>query len=169
VIKIMSGYRTIHSKIEEEQDRLIKMSRDIHSHPEVGGEEFFASDLITTYLEEKGFKVWRGVGGLKTAFMATYGEEGYHVGFCSEYDALPEIGHGCGHNLIAIAAVAAGLALAAALEGRPGRVSVIGFIPVVQHGLMSPPWPAVITGLFFMGKMPMLPSSRGKGATPLML
>lgn len=134
VIKSMSGYRTIHSKIEEELDRLIKMSRDIHGHPEVGGEEYFASDLITAYLKEMGFKVWRGVGGLKTAFMATYGEEGYHIGFCSEYDALPEIGHGCGHNLIAIAAVAAGVALAAALEGRPGRVSVIGTPDEEDHG-----------------------------------
>ncbi len=122
----MSGITALEQKINEERDQLIKMAGAIHKNPELGGDENFAVDLITSYLEEKGFKVWRGLGGLKTAFMASYGDEGYHIGYCSEYDALPEIGHGCGHNLIGIAGVAAGVALAAALRGQPGRVSVIG-------------------------------------------
>lgn len=122
----MNGQEALHLKIEKEKDKLVEMARAIHKNPEIGGEEVFAADLITGYLEEQGFKVWRGIGGLKTAFMASYGEEGFHIGFCSEYDALPDIGHGCGHNLIGIAGVTAGIALAASLGELPGRISVIG-------------------------------------------
>ncbi len=134
VIAEMADYAVIQEKIEEEKSKLVEIARAIHSKPELGGREFFASELLSGYLEEKGFKVWRGLGGLKTAFMASYGDSGYHVGFCSEYDALPDIGHGCGHNLIAVAGVAAGVALAAALKGRSGRVSVIGTPDEEDHG-----------------------------------
>ncbi len=122
----MSELASIQQTIDEEKVKLVEMARAIYNNPEVGGQEFFALDLITTYLEDKGFKVWRGIGGLKTAFMASYGGEGFHIGYCSEYDALPEIGHGCGHNLIGISGVAAGVALAASLGDMPGRVSIIG-------------------------------------------
>ncbi len=122
----MNGFEAIQQKIDDEKNKLVEMARAIHKKPEIGGEEVFAAELITGYLEEKGFKVWRGVGGLKTAFMASFGEEGFHIGFCSEYDALPDIGHGCGHNLIGIAGVAAGVALAASLGEMAGRVSIIG-------------------------------------------
>jgi len=134
VIIIMANYERITKTIEEEKENLIEMAREIHSNPETGRNEFIAVDLITNYLEKKGFKIFRGVGGLKTSFMASKGEEGYHVGFCAEYDALPEIGHGCGHNLIAIASVAAGIALASAIEGQPGRVSIIGTPDEEEHG-----------------------------------
>lgn len=120
--------------IEAEKNKLISMAREIHSNPETGRKEFIAVDLITSYLEKKGFKIFRGVGGLKTSFMASKGEEGYHVGFCAEYDALPEIGHGCGHNLIAIASVAAGMALSSAINGQQGRVSIIGTPDEEEHG-----------------------------------
>jgi len=122
----MGDSEVIEQKIEQEKDKLIEMARAIHKNPEVGGQEFFALDLITKYLEDKGFKVWRGIGGLKTAFMASFGGEGFHIGFCSEYDALPEIGHGCGHNLVGISGVAAGVTLAKSLGDMPGRVSIIG-------------------------------------------
>lgn len=122
----MGELLAIEQRIREEKNNLIEMAREIYKNPETGGKEFFAADLITGYLEKKGFKVWRGIGGLKTAFMASYGDEGFHIGYCSEYDALPEIGHGCGHNLIGIAGVAAGVALAASLDDMPGRVSIIG-------------------------------------------
>ncbi len=130
----MTGYECIVKNIEEEKEHLVKLAREIHSNPETGRNEFIAVDLITNYLERKGFKIFRGVGGLKTSFMASKGEEGYHVGFCAEYDALPEIGHGCGHNLIAIASVAAGVALASTLENQPGRVSIIGTPDEEEHG-----------------------------------
>ena len=122
----MGDSAIIEQQIEQEKDKLVEMARAIHKNPEVGGQEFFALDLITKYLANQGFKVWRGIGGLKTAFMASFGEEGFHIGFCSEYDALPEIGHGCGHNLVGIAGVAAGVALAKSLGDMPGRVSIIG-------------------------------------------
>ncbi len=130
----MTELTAIKDKINQEKNKLIEIARSIHSRPELGGQEFFAAAQLTGYLEEKGFKVWRGVGGLKTAFMASYGESGYHVGFCSEYDALPDIGHGCGHNLIAVAGVAAGVALAAAIKDQPGRVSIIGTPDEEDHG-----------------------------------
>jgi len=130
----MTDYAALQQKVEEEKNKLVEIARAIHSRPELGGQEFFAAELITGYLEEKGFKVWRGLGGLKTAFMASYGDAGYHVGFCSEYDALPDIGHGCGHNLIAVAGVAAGVALAAAIKDQPGRVSIIGTPDEEDHG-----------------------------------
>jgi len=133
-MEIMTDYAAIQEKVKEERAKLVEIARAIHSRPELGGQEFFAAELITGYLEEKGFKVWRGLGGLKTAFMASYGDTGYHVGYCSEYDALPDIGHGCGHNLIGIAAVTAGVALAAALQGQPGRVSIIGTPDEEDHG-----------------------------------
>ena len=133
-MEIMTDYAVVQQKVEAERTKLVEIARAIHSRPELGGQEFFAAESITGYLEGKGFKVWRGLGGLKTAFMASYGDSGYHVGFCSEYDALPDIGHGCGHNLIAVAGVAAGVALAAALEGKPGRVSVIGTPDEEDHG-----------------------------------
>ena len=130
----MTDYTAIEQKVGEERTKLVEIARAIHGRPELGGQEFFAAELITGYLEEKGFKVWRGLGGLKTAFMASYGDAGYHVGFCSEYDALPDIGHGCGHNLIAVAGVAAGVALAAAIKDQPGRVSIIGTPDEEDHG-----------------------------------
>ncbi|MDW7740540.1 MAG: M20 family metallopeptidase [Bacillota bacterium] len=130
----MKNSELIQEAFEQEKKRLIEMARAIHRQPETGGNEVFAVELITGYLENKGFKVWRRVGGLKTAFMASYGGEGFHVGFCSEYDALPEIGHGCGHNLIGIAGVAAGVALAAGLDGINGRVSIIGTPDEEDHG-----------------------------------
>lgn len=130
----MAGYEKIFETIETEKNNLISLAREIHRNPETGRNEFIAVDLITSYLERKGFKIFRGVGGLKTSFMASKGEEGYHVGFCAEYDALPEIGHGCGHNLIAIASVAAGVALSSEVDGRQGRVSIIGTPDEEEHG-----------------------------------
>ncbi|MGM0651167.1 MAG: M20 family metallopeptidase [Bacillota bacterium] len=130
----MADYEGINKTIKKEKDHLISMAKEIHRNPETGRNEFIAANLITQYLEKKGFKVFRGVGGLKTSFMASKGDEGYHVGFCAEYDALPEIGHGCGHNLIAISSVAAGVALASAIDGQPGRVSIIGTPDEEEHG-----------------------------------
>ena len=122
----MNDFQTIHDVIESEKENLVNIAREIHRQPELGGREFLASGLITAYLERHNFEIERGIGGLETAFMASSGGEGFHIAYCSEYDALPEIGHGCGHNLIGIAGVTAGIALAACLGQLPGRVSVIG-------------------------------------------
>ena len=90
--------------IDELRDELIDISLDIHSHPELNYEEHYSSAVLTEALERHGFEVETGVGGVETAFRATIeggAGDGPTVAFLAEYDALPEIGHGCGHNLIA--------------------------------------------------------------------
>ena len=85
---------------------------------------------ISAFMEEHDFmEITRGIDGEPTAFTArrTFGEEvGFHVAFCAEYDALPDIGHACGHNLIAGAAVAAALALCETYTGTPFKVTLVG-------------------------------------------
>eukprot|EP00026_Physarum_polycephalum_P010474 Phypoly_transcript_10638.p1 GENE.Phypoly_transcript_10638~~Phypoly_transcript_10638.p1 ORF type:complete len:221 (+),score=24.55 Phypoly_transcript_10638:169-831(+) len=104
------------------------VSMKIHGHPELAYEEVFAHNLLTSYLENKGFKVERNYV-LKTGFRAVYGTGSPIIALLSEYDALPSIGHACGHNLIAVASVAAGIALKDVLsklgEGK-GTVWVLG-------------------------------------------
>ena len=96
----------------EAADRLVGLSHRIHAHPELGFEEVQAAAWCAEALRAGGFDVELGVGGLPTAFDATVGTGPLAIGICCEYDALPEIGHACGHNVIAAAGVGAGLALA---------------------------------------------------------
>ena len=115
--------------IDAAREELVAMAVDIHAHPELNYQEHHAAKLLSDTLEQHGFAVERGVGGVETAFRATLeggGGDGPTVAILAEYDALPEIGHGCGHNLIAMAAVGAGLGLKANLASLPGRVVVIG-------------------------------------------
>jgi amidohydrolase len=117
--------RAVLEKLAPELDAL---SRRIHAHPEPGYAEVQAAAWLADYLERHGLAVERPVGGVATAFRATLGDaRGPTVALLAEYDALPGIGHGCGHNLIAAAAAGAGALLAAiAGPGLPGRVRVIG-------------------------------------------
>ena len=115
--------------IEGARPELVELALDIHAHPELNYQEQHAAQLLSGTLEKHGFKVERGVGGVETAFTATLpggAGDGPTVAVLAEYDALPDIGHGCGHNLIAMAAIAAGLGLKANLDKLPGRVMVIG-------------------------------------------
>jgi amidohydrolase len=112
--------------VDEYREELIALSRAIHADPEVAFQEVRAAARLTARLEAAGFVVARGVGGLPTAFRAEFGRGSPVIAICAEYDALPELGHGCGHNVIAAAAVGAGLALAALGSRLPGRVVVIG-------------------------------------------
>jgi len=104
------------------------LSRQIHDHPELGYQEVKAATWLTEFLDKHGFKLERGVAGVDTAFRATIETgEGPTVAILCEYDALPGIGHACGHNVIAAAGVGAGAALAAVRDRLPkGRVQVIG-------------------------------------------
>ncbi len=104
------------------------LSRRIHAHPEVGFMEVQAAAWLAEYLERHGYTVEREAGGVTTAFRATLGTgDGPTVALVAEYDALPGVGHGCGHNLIAAAEAGAGAILAAVRGGpAPGRVRVIG-------------------------------------------
>jgi amidohydrolase len=110
-------------------DELERLSHRIHEHPELAFKEEQAHAWLTEFLEKQGATVERGVGGLPTAFRATIAGHGPGptIAIMAEYDALPGIGHACGHNVIATAGVGAGAALAA-LGALPfaGRVQVIG-------------------------------------------
>jgi len=106
--------------------RLMQMAQDIHARPELAFEERYAAKLLTGELEEHGFEVERGVAGLETAFIATYGSGEPVIGILAEYDALPKIGHACGHNLIATWGVGAGIALRRALPDVKGTIKVFG-------------------------------------------
>jgi amidohydrolase len=114
----------IRHTIEGAAADLRALSLAIHDHPELNFEEHFAHGVLTDFLHNAGFHVERGAFGLPTAFRASVGEGSPCVAVLCEYDALPEIGHACGHNLIAAAGVAAGLALKAAAP--PGTVVVLG-------------------------------------------
>jgi amidohydrolase len=107
---------------------LVALSRFIHQNPEVALEEVKASAACADFLEMHGLAVERGVAGLPTAFAAAAGEGAPRVAYVAEYDALPGLGHGCGHNLIAISGVGAGLGLSAALRAGElaGSVRVFG-------------------------------------------
>jgi len=112
--------------VEEHRPRLIDLARKIHEHPELGFQEYKASDWLTDYLSEQGFKIKKGLCALETAFDARYGVDEPVIAFMAEYDALPEIGHACGHNLIAASSVGAGLATKAAVDRFGGTICVIG-------------------------------------------
>src|SRR5699024_6906800 len=98
--------------IEENTDRYIETSHDIHGKPEIGNEEFYASGLLINLLEDEGFIVEKEVAGHKTAFVARKKsvKSGQTIAFLAEYDALPELGHACGHNIIGTMSVAAAIA-----------------------------------------------------------
>jgi len=109
-------------------DRLIAISRDIYEHPELKFEEFRASKLLAEKLQEAGFDTKLGVAGLDTAIQADHPavSDGPKVAIISEYDALPGIGHACGHNLIAAAGLGAALAVGALKEELPGELVFLG-------------------------------------------
>ncbi|KAI8086578.1 uncharacterized protein BX664DRAFT_336189 [Halteromyces radiatus] len=115
--------------IDNISSELREISLDLHANPETGMKEYHAHQVLTDYLEGKGFKVTRHAYGMDTAFTAEYSNgDGKRVGVCSEYDALPSIGQGCGHNLIAICGVAGAIGLKALLEKdvAKGRVVLFG-------------------------------------------
>ena len=114
--------------IDEATSDLVTLSKFIHANPEIAMQEHKSSAACADFLQARGFEVSRGVAELPTAFEADArnGEAGPRIAYLSEYDALPGVGHGCGHNLIAIAGIGAGLGLKAALAHLPGRVSVFG-------------------------------------------
>jgi amidohydrolase len=115
--------------IDAAREELFGIALDIHSHPELNYQEFHAAKLLSDTLEAHDFAVERGIGGVETAFRATLeggAGDGPTVAVLAEYDALPEIGHGCGHNLIAMAGLGAGLGVQANMKNLPGRLVVIG-------------------------------------------
>ena len=114
------------AEIDRRRDLLVDVSHRIHAHPELGYEERYAHDLLTQVLEDEGLGVTRSARGIGTAFEAHAGAAGPTVAVLCEYDALPGIGHACGHNIIAAAGLGAGLAAAALADRLGGRVLVVG-------------------------------------------
>ncbi|KAF7519049.1 hypothetical protein PCG10_010417 [Penicillium crustosum] len=107
----------------------------IWSNPELAYQEHHAHDTICDFLEEQGFAVTRHAYGLDTSFEAVVGTGGRLINFNAEYDALPGIGHACGHNLIATSSIAAFLALSFAIRkfNVPGRAQLLG-TPAEENG-----------------------------------
>jgi amidohydrolase len=107
--------------------QLIEISHEIHANPELKYEERFAHGLLTGVLAEAGLEPQRSAYGIETAFRADAGATGAPtMAVMCEYDALPQIGHACGHNIIAAAGLGAGLVLASLVDQVSGRVSIIG-------------------------------------------
>jgi len=113
--------------IDEHREALIGISNSIHEEPELGHQEFKASALLVEALRGHGYTVDLGVVGMKTAFVARGPKrEGPTIGVLAEYDALPGIGHACGHNLIAASALGAAIGLSAVAKELPGNVVIYG-------------------------------------------
>lgn len=112
--------------IEQRAFDLLEVSHAIHARPELNFEEHFAHDLLTRAIDATGVPVTRGAYGLDTAFESKVGTRGLDVAVLCEYDALPGIGHACGHNVIAAAGLGAGLALASVAEAAGGRLTLMG-------------------------------------------
>jgi len=118
--------RRAEERFEELEPALKDISRWMYEHPEVAFEEKETSARLVAFLEDNGFVVEYPVFGLETAFAARIGTSGPEVVICCEMDALPEVGHACGHNIIAGAALGAGAALAQLVDDLGVRVTVLG-------------------------------------------
>lgn len=120
--------KTVWQILEKSAGRWTEIARNIGQRPELGYEEFFASGLLTEQLEAAGFRVTRNVLDMETAFIAEYRspKPGPVLGLLCEYDALPELGHACGHHLICTMSLAAAISLIPAVDQLGGTVRVYG-------------------------------------------
>ena len=116
----------VKDEVEGRRQELAELSLKIHAHPELGFCEEKAAGWLTQYLEANGFAVARGICRLPTAFKASYGKGRPAIAILAEYDALPGLGHACGHNLIAASAVGAAVAAKPAADRFGGSILVIG-------------------------------------------
>ncbi|MDJ0361685.1 M20 family metallopeptidase [Rhodococcus sp. H29-C3] len=125
---------------------LLALSHSIHSEPELAFEEHRSAAKVCDLLRDRGFAVTTGVADLPTAFTATYGSGELVIVLCAEYDALPEIGHACGHNIIAASAAGAAIALAPLAErlgitirvlGTPAEESGGGKVLMLERGIFD--------------------------------
>lgn len=124
----MSNKQGILDYIENNKYDYVEISHRIHERPELGNEEIFASRTLIDKLKENDFDIETDIAGHATGFIATYdsGQEGPVIGYLAEYDALPGLGHACGHNIIGTASVLAGSALKQVIDRIGGIVVVLG-------------------------------------------
>ena len=150
----MDAKAVARSAIDRAAADVVALSHRIHAHPEVKWQEERACAWLGDALRNNGFSVRAGICGLPTAFEARAGSGPLHVVICAEYDALPDIGHACGHNVIAGTAVGAGLALAAVADdlgltvrvmGTPAEEGGAGKITLLERGAFSGAHMAMMT------------------------
>lgn len=118
--------QTVTDTVTRRRTDLIELSHAIHTEPELAFAEFRSSAKTQALVAERGFEITAAPGGLDTAFRADFGSGDLVVAVCAEYDALPEIGHACGHNIIAASAVGTALALAEVADQLGLTVALIG-------------------------------------------
>ncbi|PPD57765.1 M20 family metallopeptidase [Dehalogenimonas etheniformans] len=137
---------SIKNSIDSQAPALTKIALDIHDNPELGFHEHQAAAWLTDHLKKNGFTVEMGIADLPTAWKATYGSGKPVIAFVGEYDALPEVGHACGHNLIGTASVGAAVAARQLADKFGGTVVMIGTpaeelyggkIPMVKKGIFN--------------------------------
>jgi amidohydrolase len=121
-------YDAVLEAIDRERETILHVADQIHAHPEIAMQERFACEFLASTIERYDFSVERQAGGVETAFKARLRGrgEGPAIAFLAEYDALPGLGHGCGHNLIASSNLAAAIGLSAVIDKIPGQVMLIG-------------------------------------------
>lgn len=124
----MSSKQEILDYIENKKYDYVEISHRIHERPELGNEEIFASRTLIDQLRANEFEIETDIAGYATGFIATYQseKEGPTIGYLAEYDALPGLGHACGHNIIGTASVLAGVALKQVIDHIGGKVVVLG-------------------------------------------
>jgi len=123
---VLEAKQQVRREIERLTPTLLEVSHEIHANPELNFEEHFAHEMLTGVLTDEGLDVEQGAYDMPTAFDARVGTQGATVAVCCEYDALPGIGHACGHNIIAAAGLGAGLAAAKVAEALGGRLAILG-------------------------------------------
>ena len=130
----------LHEELNKVQKRLWEISDHLYHHPELGDQEFESMELLVKFLEENQFTVEKGVVGRQTAFKAVYDsqKEGPTIAYLSEYDALPGVGHGCGHNMIGTMSAGAGVLLSKVIDEIGGRVVVLGTPAEETNGAKVP-------------------------------
>lgn len=133
--ELVLAKKQIQQAVDVRDNELRELALKIHSNPELAFNEYKAVQWLTEPLREAGFEVEVGIAGLETAFRASWmgSKDGPTIALLAEYDALPEIGHACGHNLIGTTAVGAALALKDAFPDLPGRIEVYG-TPAEEDG-----------------------------------
>ncbi|MGG2065326.1 M20 family metallopeptidase [Bacillus sp. S14(2024)] len=127
-LQITTHRNKIAQSIEEQKEIYVKTSHAIHDNPEIGNQEFFASKTLSLLLGSAGFQLQHHIAGHETGFIArkSSGKKGPTIAFLAEYDALPGLGHACGHNLIGVISTAAAIALSEVIEEIGGEVVVFG-------------------------------------------
>ncbi len=132
--KIDAAKERVRQAAQELAPELVRISREIHAHPELAYQEHLAYGQLVPFVRTQGFEVREHAYGMETAFRGEWGHGPVTIAFCAEYDALPEIGHACGHNLIATAGIGAAAALKAALDSTEARVVILGTPAEEGHG-----------------------------------